>query len=77
MSIDLSTPYANRKNWSRTWANHYDKISHILLDVSEFSKPHVFALAELAFFAAESLFFARLDRGNPIVLARDYYCEEY
>lgn len=52
------------------WANHHD--NSISLDVSEFSKPHDFALAELAFFPTESHLFTRLDKGNAIVLARDF-----
>ena len=71
IAIDISSPYNNWKDWGRVWTYYHDKFSRLLFVVSRFKEPNIFALAEIVYFAADSPLFIRLDKGNPIVLARN------
>ena len=70
INIHISSAYVNWKQWIRAWARQQDKLTRLMmLAVSGFRDPSPYALAEIAFFAAESSLFARIDQG-AIVLVR-------
>lgn len=74
IAFDLSSPYSDWKKWVHTWQRIQGNVTRSMIDVNRFSEPHIFSLAEIAYFFANSVFVRRLDTypaGNQILPAKD------
>ena len=72
IKIDLSSAFSDWKKWTATWARVQSRIYRLMIDVKSFDDLHIFALAEIAYFFANSRWIGRLDtfaQGNDVLLS--------